>query len=85
MVVAYVVPATFGPALLRILGAPPFQLLVLQRATAAAIGLVAALSSEELGAHPVPCPLQTASLALFFKKGATSGLGISVNQFLGRL
>ena len=40
MVVAYVVPATFGPALLRILGAPPFQLLVLQRAAAAAIDLV---------------------------------------------
>ena len=29
MVVAYVVPATFGAALLRILGAPPFRLLVL--------------------------------------------------------
>ena len=45
MVVAYVVPATFGPALLRILGAPPFRLLVLQRAAAAAIDLVVAAAA----------------------------------------
>ena len=42
MVVAYVVPATFGAALLRILGEPPFRLLVLQRAAAAAAILVVA-------------------------------------------
>ena len=54
MVVAYVVPATFGPALLRILGASPFRLLVLQRAAAAAIDLVVAAAAAIAAAAVVP-------------------------------
>ena len=53
VVVAYVVPATFGAALLRILGSPLLRLLVLQRAAAAAIDLVVAAAIATAAATAV--------------------------------
>ena len=67
MVVAYVVPATFGPALLRILGASPFRLLVLQRAAAAAIFLVAAAAAAIVAAAVVAAVAQSSSTAEFLE------------------
>ena len=67
MVVAYVVPATFGAALLRILGEPPFRLLVLQRAAAAAIDLVvaaaAAIATAAATAVAIAAAAATAAVA----------------------
>ena len=54
MVGVYIVPATVGAALLRILGAPPFRLLVLQRAAAATIVLVVAATTSVPAAAASP-------------------------------
>ena len=48
MVAACAVPATFGAALLRILGSPLLRLLVLQRAAAAAIDLVVSAGAASI-------------------------------------